>query len=111
MGQRQRTETVSGLVAGLNLKSRTFWINAAHRNVMVMIGNANIWMGNQHANRYRLLGTPRVRAYGVIGPDRMMTAETIRVLGGPTVPLERSTYTDKARPRFTREELRGHSGR
>ena len=109
--QSQRAETVTGLIAGLNLKSRTFWINAGHRNVMVMIGNAKIWMNNKHANLYRLLGTPRVRAYGVIGPDGMMNAQSIRVLGGPRVPLERSIYTDKAQPPFTKADLRGHSGR
>ena len=96
--------TVSGKVTEPNFVTKKFWIQSGGKQIPVRGAGAAFSFRGRVANIYRLMGTPRVRVTGEMD-GRFLDADSIVILTHPTARLQRSAYTDKARPRFTDEEL------
>ena len=96
--------TVSGKVTEPNFVTKIFWIHSGGRQIPVRSRGAAFSFEGQVANIYRLMGTPRVRVTGEMD-GRFLTADSVVILTHPTARLQRSQYTDRARPPFTDEEL------
>ncbi|MDQ2730526.1 MAG: hypothetical protein M3Y56_02615 [Armatimonadota bacterium] len=103
-------KTLKGKVTEPNFVQKRFWITPGNRHIAVFAGNAQFFFHGHHANVYRMMGTPWVKVTGNTG-SRLFYATRVDILTAPTVPLERSSFTNRARPRFTDRDLEGTYGR
>lgn len=101
---------LKGKVTEPNFISKRFWIITGKWHTAVLGAGAVYRFHGHPANVYRMMGTPWVKVTGH-SSNRVFYASRIDIISGPTVRLERSSYTHRAKPRFTNRELEGNSGR
>ena len=96
--------SVSGSVTEPNFAVKRFWVQSGGEQYLVRAGAATIRYHGHYANIYRLMGTPTVDVTGVLH-GHTITADRVIITSGPKAWLQRSSYTNQAKPPFTDGEL------